>query len=567
MLRTTVRPSGLRRYPALAFLLAAAVLSTLLPSSLRLPLSGPAASAELAPVPGKSDNAVGDLSSLNSATSGGLGAGAGEGGGSSGGPDEGGFGSDDRNRGNNPTNKKCVRVDGSLHQTEDPLSPTCVPFFAGDNGGATYPGVTAEEITIVRMTCQGDGHTLLDVEDESTWQGEDLQALAALSRYYNSRFQTYGRRVHLYSMPGPSGTCNTLAQDRALIQTLVERRRPFMILDPWGGGQSGEAYRRGIMIGVSRPVRKSDTQIAAPYLIAYPPTVEDTMLSAAGAVCNRLAGRLARYAPDPSMHSRTRKFGIYYSRGNDPDSYGANVLLDEIRKQCGDKAGVVVEGYIQRPNQPETDTSAEQGIAKLQLAGVTTILADSSIMAYVHADSQRYYPEWLVLNSSPGDNTVTAAVPATVTNRGYMGLMFWRRYDAPRTQYHNMAAAEGGCQGSTCSGRRLIDPYNLLQLVFGGIQAAGPKLTPAAFDRGLRSLPARQSDNPYSPSAYFAPNDYTFLKDLAFVRWDPTGKPPGSQTVGCWKLVEDGRRYRVEDWPSHPGDDDLEAPQPCQGTI
>ncbi len=31
-------------------------------------------------------------------------------------------------------------------QTEDPLSPTCVPFNQGDNGGSTYQGVTAKEV-------------------------------------------------------------------------------------------------------------------------------------------------------------------------------------------------------------------------------------------------------------------------------------------------------------------------------------------------------------------------------------------------------------------------------------
>ena len=33
-------------------------------------------------------------------------------------------------------------------QTEDPQSPPCVPYFEGDNGGATYRGVTKDTITL-----------------------------------------------------------------------------------------------------------------------------------------------------------------------------------------------------------------------------------------------------------------------------------------------------------------------------------------------------------------------------------------------------------------------------------
>src|SRR5207248_1022396 len=41
-----------------------------------------------------------------------------------------------------PSTKQCVGH--PPRQTEDPLSPPCVAFFTGDNGGATYRGVNGK---------------------------------------------------------------------------------------------------------------------------------------------------------------------------------------------------------------------------------------------------------------------------------------------------------------------------------------------------------------------------------------------------------------------------------------
>src|SRR5207302_1644062 len=48
--------------------------------------------------------------------------------------------------GKNPTTKRCVGK--PPRQAEDPMSPPCVAYFNGDNGGATYQGVTRDEITV-----------------------------------------------------------------------------------------------------------------------------------------------------------------------------------------------------------------------------------------------------------------------------------------------------------------------------------------------------------------------------------------------------------------------------------
>src|SRR5437879_5167404 len=137
-------PSGLaRKYPPLLAVAAALVLAVFaLPSALNLPQPSPNQTLEYAPVPGTSTqaNAGGNFAGLGLGSSS---SGPGPGGGAGGGgllpnPEAPGAGTV-------PSQYQCV---GSPpHQTEDPLSPPCVAFFNGDNGGATYAGVTRSEIT------------------------------------------------------------------------------------------------------------------------------------------------------------------------------------------------------------------------------------------------------------------------------------------------------------------------------------------------------------------------------------------------------------------------------------
>ena len=115
------------------------LLLAMLPSALNLPQTNPSQTLEYAPVPPEDENVTppsGNFSSLGLGSSGGLaagGLGAGPGG-DAGGEVAGGRAVKD------PSTKRCVG--NPPRQSEDPLSPPCVASFNGDNGGATYHGVT-----------------------------------------------------------------------------------------------------------------------------------------------------------------------------------------------------------------------------------------------------------------------------------------------------------------------------------------------------------------------------------------------------------------------------------------
>ena len=552
MSRATAR---LRRYPALGFLAVAALLASLLPSALRVPLSGPSASAELAPVPGKSDSAPGDLSALGQTSTGGLGAGGGTGALGRGGPE--GLGDPGvtvepppppAGSGRNLRNKRCVGT--PARQTEDPLSPPCVAFFKGDNGGATAKGVTRDEIRVVIWTfCNSDGSfTTTEVNDAA---GDPYGALA---RYFNERFQTYERRVRVFRVHGTTGQiCNR----PAFLQRLAEQVDPFFVISvsPDFNSAAPEAARLGMMFSMNTPPRGL-TETHAPFIVSYGHDLEDWAANIVEATCSRLAGRVARFAGDVTMHERTRSFGLDYDVFGDRDRRGERLILDGIRQRCGGDAGEVVACNC-------TDTS---GFARLRTAGVTTVVVarvgTSGVASMAQAEASGWFPEWFLATPyGAGYNPEGRRMPPAQASNTF-GLMTQRRLGAPAEQYHRKAMVEGGCPSCTA----FTFDYQQFLLLFTGIQSAGPRLTPANFDRGLRALPARQSRDPFAPSAYFAPGNHTLLKDFAFAWWDPTGLPPGGSTPGCWRLVEDGLRYRAEDWRNRPGDDGIKGDgQPCQG--
>jgi hypothetical protein len=124
-------------------------------------------------------------------------------------------------------------------------------------------------------------------------------------------------------------------------------------------------------------------------------------------------------------------------------------------------------------------------------------------------------------------------------------------------------ASKAAC--ATCGVTTTI-VYDEVLLFFWGIQAAGPNLTMHNVDRGLHAIPQRPSPNPWTPSAYFAPSNWSFIKDMMLARWDPAGVLPG-QAPGCWRLVEQGRRYRPQDWATSPGDEGFDQfdAWPCHG--
>src|SRR5688572_9616548 len=84
---------------------------------------------------------------------------------------------------NVPRVRRCVG--DPPRQIEDPQSPPCVPYWEGDNGGATSKGVTRDEIRIA----SGDNGDLREA-----------------ANFFNRRFEFYGRKIQMINTSGAHGS-------------------------------------------------------------------------------------------------------------------------------------------------------------------------------------------------------------------------------------------------------------------------------------------------------------------------------------------------------------------------
>ncbi len=546
------KPRGtkaLRRYPALVLLVAAAALAILLPSALNAPQTGPSALAEFAPVPGAGQGRS-DVSEFGSASTGGLGFGSG--GGGSAGDLPAAIGAPKQKR---SSLKRCVG--NPPRQTEDPLSPPCVAFFDGNNYGATTKGVTGDEIRIalyLQAIASDPPKTVTDcAEAPGSLDSEGDLACKAYSRFFNERYQTYGRRAHFWAFYERSGSGITAAQMDESVNPLA-----LMSFPPGSSGTVvAEAARRKILsIRTNADIRKAYTDYA-PLVIGFRPDREDQSRIASSYICTKLAGRPARLAGPLEDRTKTRKFGFYTS-SND-------LLLKLMKKDMESLCGLQVN------DSADPLLSRDPGGAnRLRGNGVTTaiVTATDADDASRNATQAAWFPEWIVPGGASSFDFDVNSVARTADQTQWehaFGVTFDYRRDSVADQAWARAYQEGctSCPALTRPDAAFL--YDSLTMLFYGIQAAGPRLTPETLDKGMHAIPARASTDPYRPAAYFSLGNYTFIKDAMEIWWDPRGAAPGDTQPGCYRLVKDGLRFRAGDWRG--GDEDIQKPgPPCQGS-
>ena len=58
------------------------------------------------------------------------------------------------------------------------------------------------------------------------------------------------------------------------------------------------------------------------------------------------------------------------------------------------------------------------------------------------------------------------------------------------------------------------------------------------------------ADDPLRDLCYETARDLSFREHAGAVHYDPDTNPPGSSYKGCWRMLENGKRYREGRWPT-----------------
>lgn len=587
-IRAGIPPSKARQYgPLVATMLAIVYIAlVVLPSTLNLPPQTIHETLAYAPVPpddnSNSNDTNSGLNTLNAASSGTLG---------TSGPTGDGPGTGDKPKldakARLKLSKKCV----GKQQTEDPNSPYCQPFFEGDNGGATYQGVTKDEIRVVvyqntvitndsnRTESSPAAGNYCDIDtlecngvvqkDPHVW----LRVARAFSQYFNDRYQTYGRHVHVYFY-WSNGTSEAARRSDAADNWA--RIQPFAVVDQaWYGGfheayVDSIAHRKSMIFASYVGQPRTFFQKYAPQVWSFWPDVENWADQYAGYLCAKVAGtNVVGSIPGSSpseFQGQKRKYGLYYT--SDPGFPSLQLFKDQVVKlvsSCGitfDKEDILFFPYSGWAVDAQGDRSyAETNIAKWKTDNVNTIIwaGGSETDTSKAASAAAYHPDWIVAGDGVIDSNAYSQVQGqdswqNAWTQSYQLATGDIKSDPSYTAYHY---AEPNGQDDQWAQLYYRDWFMLFQ----SIQVSGPTLNPQKVDAGLHAIQRHTSDRPDVAAGYYLPGDYTYVKDGNEMWWNPKGNDPSGGGQGCWMLVNKGSRYPAESWASTNPKDPQHDPQ------
>lgn len=547
------------------------VLALVMPNALRLPQQDPSPVLEYAPVPPSDDEPPnpppGNLNSLALGSSSTL--------------SEGAPPAPPKGKGDRPGNSRCVGK--PPRQTEDPMSPPCVPYFQGDNFGTTWQGVTKDEINVVVYFDPGSynnesspgGGKWIDVDappkpactkgvsdsDPDACDHQLIRETRALATFFNARFQTYGRHAHFWAYFANGGHPNTRRNDAAVI---MDEKRPFAVLDQATFNGNNQAFQDAIAAR-SALVFTSETTLPNAffrkyerYLWGFWPDVEHWASMYTTYVCTKIVPYPVKRMGNPpgaDPHiGKPRRFGLFYTE--DQGEPGLRLFADMVKKgvtRCG--ANIVSERTFPENrfvvDNRDSGVDQQQAVAAFQNADVTTVLYLGGVEGKFSqmADAQKYYPEVIIADDLNQGNNSTGRLQNANVWRNAWAVHFQLRFDRPEKTPGYAAYREADSTAPLEEARYVNDLYRDHFMLFQAIQVAGPRLTPTSIDQGFHAIPEKASDDPYVASCFFDPGDYSCVKDAVEIWWDTEGVSPGDRQPGCWRMVRAGRRYLAGAWP------------------
>ena len=277
-----------------------------------------------------------------------------------------------------------------------------------NNGGATAPGVTKDEVKVVvyiptdqELAAQrargGSGPINQTTGQPGGWRDnfKDFDTVYQYAIKTFGSYQTWGRHP-VYEFVEATGSDEAAQRADALA---VIAKKPFIVIDAYDQGlgapvfESEIAKAKIIVNGAAATsLSQSDLAKQAPYRWA---TQSDSTASLylMSSFLGTISGQKAQYAGDTSLQGKTRSFGLVTpTTGIDVD-----LLKAQLKKNgVSDLAGEVT---YDATNTASADEIAKTNIAKLQTAGVTTVIlvaTQTMIKAMMAAaTSNNYKPEWI----------------------------------------------------------------------------------------------------------------------------------------------------------------------------
>lgn len=435
-------------------------------------------------------------------------------------------------------------------------APPCRPKFVGDNGGATYRGVTSKEILIVDFQCEPNEqvNAILATQGLGATE-EELKAMEdAAVKFINERYELYGRKIVVKRV---IGDCPLTPPDPAKSRqaaTEVAKMNPFLVIHYAAGPETHDVWARNGIISLGGPNQdESFYNGRRPYRWDVFPDGTEGADEIAEYYCKKMAAGTATNAgvviyPDIGGRTTPRKLGVIIPDNGNGASTPNAARVKSIVEECSGKE-VPVFTYQSDINRAEEQTRVI--VAGLISAKVTTVVCMCDAITPVFftggMTQNSYFPEHLM----PAANLLDYDVVGRLYDPAQWAHAFGPSQLATPIPFEQSDAAKiwraAGNDGQPCTGCNLITAY--WTMTGAMLQEAGPTLNPLTVERGIvgsrysRGGWVETKGNPGLVLVRFGPEDYNAVSDFREVYWDAaaTSKIDGKQ--GAYVDMNGGRRY------------------------
>jgi hypothetical protein len=444
----------------------------------------------------------------------------------------------------------------------------CVPAFHGDNGGATAPGVTSKTITIAFYVPKPDPQTDVLLRSVGAYDTPEsqIQGMKDYVQIFSAMHELYGRQIKLVLLHGTGSATDATAARADAIKAATELHAFAVVNGPsQTNAFADELTNRGVMcIGACLIAQPHSFYEQHPGLFGTGPTADQPADDTLELVKKQLAGKDATYAGDSKFQHEKRKFALLSY--DTPDGQ-FKPIWDSFAKSMTTQGTPLVTRVSYFLNLTTAQDDARTIITKLKSSGATSVIfsGDPLLPKYFTAEAtkQNYHPEWIISGTVYADTDVFA--------RGYDQSQWKHAFgigivgaQSPETQHEDYQLHEWwfGTKPPDINTTGIIEGD--VNVLFTGLQLAGPDLTVTNFSAGIRAVPvAPESENGLRPIFSYGDHglwpggtDFGGLDNLNLIWYDPTvtGVPDetGAVGTGAYRFVDNGRRYLPGHLPSDP---------------
>jgi hypothetical protein len=437
--------------------------------------------------------------------------------------------------------------------------------WVGDNGGATWQGVTKGSITIVyvRVPVPQVVEPRFRAGGLAATQEEEELSLQTYGRFFEKRYEYYGRKVRwvLEILQCDPSNPDYAGCQRQEIRRINQKHHPFAIFQFGGGGPPSfyeEAARLGIVAIGGQTNTAAFNAAYRPYHYDVFPDSDQVALHVADYWCKKMYAKPATLAGDPLLRSRSRKLGILAEQalgGSGYEAMARSLIAHVTGGRCG-RAGDEPITLIYSGDISQASDQMTAAATTFRDNNVTTVVCLciplTPIFMTQSFDEQHYFPEHLISGTGAVDVDVFGRLYTQTQWRNAFGPSFFT--DTIQNDGDpDRAWRDAGQQGNNNPCVVCAAIYLYMEPLAVMLQWAGPNLTPAALERGTLNAPPiggweRSKHDPTVPLWAFGSNDYTAWSDSRQVYWDPAATSGADGKQGAYRQLEGGKRYEIGQW-------------------